>query len=459
MTGKATDADGEMSALLAALARREIALAEREAALVAREQAARQREVARRTDAASDADVDKRAHALREANEHLVIAALHADELRETSQLARKRLEDFLAMLSHELRNPLTPISTAVAILRRPDCDEQSRTRLHDVIERHVRHMTRLINDLLDVSRVTHGTLLLQRRPTEVSEFVRQAVETVQEVIDEHRQPLRIELPPEPVYVEGDEVRLVEIVSNLLHNASKYSPDGGAIVVAVERRDDSLLIRVKDHGIGIAPEDLDSVFDLFVQNEQSLDRAQGGLGLGLTIVRAMVELHGGTVSAYSDGKGSGCEFLVMLPGVIDVLPTVETPAQAATASSNARVLVIEDNTAAAAMLAELLRLSGHTVDVAFDGSSGLEMITQAQPQIVVCDIGLPGLTGYEVAQQTREIGQVPPPVLIALTGYGSESDRTLAFKAGFDHFMVKPANLEKLEQLIRDSVGSLHAAS
>lgn len=173
----------------------------------------------------------------------------------------------------------------------------------------------------------------------------------------------------------------------------------------------------------------------------------------------MVELHGGTVSAYSDGKGSGCEFLVMLPGVIDVLPTVETPAQAATASSNARVLVIEDNTAAAAMLAELLRLSGHTVDVAFDGSSGLEMITQAQPQIVVCDIGLPGLTGYEVAQQTREIGQVPPPVLIALTGYGSESDRTLAFKAGFDHFMVKPANLEKLEQLIRDSVGSLHAAS
>lgn len=278
MTGKATDADGEMSALLAALARREIALAEREAALVAREQAARQREVARRTDAASDADVDKRAHALREANEHLVIAALHADELRETSQLARKRLEDFLAMLSHELRNLLTPISTAVAILRRPDCDEQSRTRLHDVIERHVRHMTRLINDLLDVSRVTHGTLLLQRRPTEVSEFVRQAVETVQEVIDEHRQPLRIELPPEPVYVEGDEVRLVEIVSNLLHNASKYSPDGGAIVVAVERRDDSLLIRVKDHGIGIAPEDLDSVFDLFVQNEQSLDRAQGGLG-------------------------------------------------------------------------------------------------------------------------------------------------------------------------------------
>ena len=429
----------------------EQALLRREAALAAREAAVRPHEGA--ADAAacpfgSAAQAEARNLELRQANEYLVIATLQAGQLKDAAESAHRRQDEFLAMLAHELRNPLAPIRSAVAVLERPDCSAAMREKMHDVIGRQVRHMVRLIDDLLEASRLTQGKVLLQRAPTAVAEFVQQAVENARELIDARRQQLTLDLPAEPLFVDGDPVRLVQIVANLLHNAAKYTPEGGAISVTVRPLGDSVVIRIGDNGVGIAADALPFIFDMFTQDEHSLSRSQGGLGIGLTVVRRMVELHGGTVEARSAGLGQGSEFVVSLPRQVPVEPKAQVAAARASPPRTARIVVVEDNVDAADTLATLLRLSGHRVDVALDGPSGLELIVQLRPQIVLCDIGLPGMDGYELAQQVRDRGQLPAPVMIALTGYDGANDRARARAAGFDHHMAKPVDVAALEQLI-----------
>jgi len=451
---------GALNGREAALTRREDALAMRETAMREREQVASDwtdsawaRAQAQRTEADRSAAVDTQNSELRQANEHLVLATIEAQELREAAQIARRRQDEFLAMLAHELRNPLGPIRNAVEILARLDGRPVPQPVL-DIIRRQVQQMVRLLDDLLDVSRVTQGKVTLQRRPTEVTEFINQAVEATSELVQERAQQLTLELPAVALHVDGDAVRLTQVFSNLLHNASKYTQVGGSITLRVERMGESVVMRVTDNGMGISAQALPHVFELFSQDERAMARNQGGLGIGLTVVRSMVELHQGSVEVFSEGSGKGSVFVVTLPRLdhrdgAEIAP----PAGALLAPTRARILLIEDNVDAGESLAELLRLSGHEVTLAPDGQAGLDLLDRLNPQIVLCDIGLPGLDGYEVALRVRERRPAQRPVMVALTGYGNENDRQRGVVAGYDHHVVKPANLEVLLRII-DSVMS-----
>ena len=398
--------------------------------------------------AEAQAKVEARNSELRQANEHLVIATLAAKELTEAADLAHRRQDEFLAMLAHELRNPLAPIRSAVALLARMNSTEPMLPLIREVIQRQVGHMARLLDDLLDVSRMTSGKVTLQRRPTAVGEFVDQAVETCRALIDARHQLLTLDMPATPPFVDGDPVRLAQIVGNLLHNAAKYTQEGGTIALSARRQGETVVIRVSDNGIGISAEALPHIFDLFTQDERSLSRSQGGLGIGLTVVRSMVELHAGTVEARSGGLGQGSAFIVTLPRLEHAVEAASTFASAAPAPTRARILLIDDNVDAGVILAMLLRLSGHEVAVALDGPRALEAFAEVRPQIVLCDIGLPGMDGYAVAARMRERGPGSMPVMIALTGYGGLKDRERALAAGFDHHLVKPADPEALLRLI-----------
>jgi len=433
---------------------REQALQEREGAVTDREDAARVRAAGRREETQrvvneAQGEVEARNSELREANAHLVIATLAAEELIEAADLARRRQDEFLAMLAHELRNPLAPIRSAAALLARVESTEPMLPLIRKVIQRQVEHMARLIDDLLDVSRVTQGKVILQRQPTAVTEFVDQAVETCRELIDARHQQLTLDMPVTPLHVDGDPVRLAQIIGNLLHNAAKYTQEGGAIAVSARRRGDRAVIRVIDNGIGILAEALPHIFELFTQNDRSLSRTDGGLGIGLTVVRAMVELHGGSVEARSGGLRQGSEFVVTLPRLEHVVErAVATSATAAIAATAARILLVDDNGDAGEILAMLLRVSGHEVEIALDGTGALKVFAQLRPQVVLCDIGMPGMDGYQIAARMRERSQGPMPVMIALTGYGDAQNRDRALAAGFDHHVVKPADPEALLRLI-----------
>ena len=428
--------------------RRQAAVDRREEAVQVREDAAGAREQTQRDGGETPSEIETRYSELRVANEHLVIATLAAKELSEAAALAHQRQDEFLAMLAHELRNPLAPIRSAVALLARLDAAaEPTLPVIRAVIQRQVEHMARLLDDLLDVSRITSGKVHLQRNPTPVAVFIDQAVETCRALLDAQHQSLTLELPATPVDVDGDPMRLAQIVSNLLHNAAKYTQEGGAIAVEARRAGETVVIRVSDNGAGISADALPHVFDLFTQDTRSLSRSQGGLGIGLTVVRSMVELHGGTVEARSGGLDRGSEFIVTLP-CIEHAAAGPVPAIAMAATAGVRVLLIDDNIDAGVVMAMLLGLSGHEVTIALDGPGALRSYAQTLPQIVLCDIGLPGMTGYEVAAKIREARQLPRPLLIALTGYGGPKDRERAFAAGFDHHVVKPADPEALLLLI-----------
>jgi signal transduction histidine kinase len=305
------------------LLRRAAVLDQREAAVRLREDIVETREVAQMKGAEEQAEFVGHHKQLLEANEHLVLATLEATRLRVAAQQAHRRQEEFLALLAHELRNPLAPIRTAVAVLGRPASAEPVRAKMQQILERQLQHMVRLVDDLLDLSRVTQGLVVLQRRPCAVSEFVLQAVDLARESLDAKRQQLTLNLLSEPLLVDGDPVRLVQIVGNLLHNAAKYTQEGGAIAVTAMRVGNSAVIRVSDNGLGIAPEALSDIFDLFAQENASRNHSQGGLGVGLTIVRRMVKLHGGTVEAISRGRGQGSEFVVTLPCMALAVPEDE----------------------------------------------------------------------------------------------------------------------------------------
>ena len=393
---------------------------------------------------------------LRDANERLVLATLEAQTATETSEQSNRDKEQFLAMLAHELRNPLAPITNALAILRRKGSQDSTVTWVHDIIKRQVDHLTRLLNELLEASRLTTGKVVLKKRPIAISETMRFAIEGAQPLIRLRRQHLHVSFPPQPLVVDGDPTRLVQVFSNLLHNAAKYTQEGGSITFSAGERGNAAVIRVTDNGSGIAPEALPRIFDLFTQEGRSIDHAQGGLGIGLTVVRSLVELHGGSVEAASPGLGQGTQMSVVIPLMKNppsVIPTGVAEHVEASGTS-LRIAVIDDNVDANDSLKALLRMMGHEVSTAFDGATGYELIRDTRLQIVLCDIGLPGMDGYQVITKVRDTVKGPMPVMIALTGYGQPEDRARALAAGFDHHMTKPVDVEELLRLIAGHASS-----
>jgi signal transduction histidine kinase/DNA-binding response OmpR family regulator len=357
-----------------------------------------------------------------------------------------RRKNEFLAMLAHELRNPLAPIRNAVEILRMSDIKDHDLQWANDVIARQVEQMVRLVDDLLDISRISGGKIHLRKEPVDVALAVARAVETSQPLITARKQELQVSLPPEPIVVDADLVRLAQVLSNLLNNAAKYTGEGGNISLMIIREDNDAVFRVRDNGIGISPEMLSQVFDLFAQASRSLDRSQGGLGIGLTLVRRLVELHGGSVQAQSDGANRGSEFVVRLPISTRPLSEREPSKNGSRMQVVAprRILIVEDMPDVAKSLARLLRLVGHHVVTALDGRSALEELSTSTFDVVLLDIGLPGMDGFEVARAVRRQPCADSLVLVALTGYGQEDDRLRSREAGFDYHLTKPVDFDTL---------------
>jgi len=362
--------------------------------------------------------------------------------------------DEFLALLAHELRNPLAPLRNAVQVLELPDVDSAAIGQARDIMKRQIQNMARLIEDLLDVSRITLRTVRLQREPVELATLVRQAVEVIALHLEARRQDLSLTLPDEAVYLDADPARMEQILGNLLNNASKFAHRGGHLALLAELAGGEIVIRVRDDGVGIAPEMLPRIFDLFTQEQCSLDRSQGGLGIGLTLVRSLVELHGGTVEAYSAGLEQGSELVVRLPVMPhDMVPAAETaePGDAAAPAPATfpprRILVVDDNVDTAESMAFLLRLKGHEIRVAHSGLTAIDAALSFAPEIVLLDIGLPGLDGYQVARKLRRHPSLAGAILVALTGYGQEEDRRLAREAGFDHHLTKPVDPQVIYRL------------
>ena len=357
-------------------------------------------------------------------------------------QEASQRKDEFLAMLSHELRNPLAPIRNAVEVIRRIAPPDPKLAWATDVTDRQINHLTRLVEELLDVARISQGKIALQLAPMDLLALVVHSVESARPYVDARGHRLQLSLPSTPVWLRGDFARLAQVVGNLLNNAAKYTPEGGSLHLSLGVQDGVAVLRVRDNGIGIEPELLPHVFDLFEQGKRALDRSQGGLGVGLTLVRRLVELHHGSVEARSAGPGQGAEFVVALPCVTEVQapePSDAAEAQPGTAAG-CRVLVVDDNLDAADTVAMYLRIDGHVVLTARDGQEALACATAFAPDVVVLDIGLPMLDGYAVARSLREMPQTRRALLIALTGYGQKGDQRQAREAGFDRHLVKPAD-------------------
>jgi signal transduction histidine kinase/CheY-like chemotaxis protein len=369
--------------------------------------------------------------------------------------VADRAKDEFLAMLGHELRNPLAPISAAAELLRLAPLDEKRVRTTSEIIVRQAQHMTHLINDLLDVSRVTRGLVELDSAPVDIRDIVSEAIEQVNPLIRSHRHRLSLHLPPEVALVVGDKKRLVQVVANLLNNAAKYTPEAGSIDLKIEVAPEQVVVEVRDNGNGIAPALLPRVFDLFTQAERSSDRSSGGLGLGLPLVRSLVELHGGTVTCASDGPGTGSSFSVCLPRLLEPGPGTEQPyplVHLRQDTRSLRILVVDDNVDAAAMLSMLLESAGHDVMVEHGARQALERARAGRPQVCLLDIGLPEMSGNELARRLRADAATAGAVLIAVTGYGQEDDRKSALAAGFDHHLVKPTDVRALMAIL-DGVG------
>ncbi len=372
-----------------------------------------------------------------------------ADQLAETD----RRKDEFLAMLGHELRNPLAPIRNAVHVLRLLGPADAKVQWAREVIERQVDQMVRLVDDLLDVSRINRGKIILRSAPVLLSEVIERAVEVSRPLLEAHKHHWTVVLPREPVWLQADSLRLAQAVANLLNNAGKYTPENGRIRLTVERQEKSLLLRVKDNGIGIAPEMLPRVFDLFAQAEQSRDRSEGGLGIGLTLVKSLVELHGGRIEAFSAGPGQGSEFVVHLP-LVPVQPDRPTlPPVAEPIKKTRRILAVDDNTDAAESLALLLRLQGHEVRIAHDGLTALQEAEAFRPEVVLMDLDLPQMDGYEVARRLRSQEGLKHTFLVALTGFGRSTDRQRVQEAGFDAHLINPADPATLAQVVAGNRG------
>jgi PAS domain S-box-containing protein len=373
----------------------------------------------------------------------------------EALQEADRRKDEFLAMLAHELRNPLAAVSNALHILKHPRANSAAAESARAVMERQLQHLGRLVDDLLDVSRIMRGHIELRKETIDVASVIGRAVETVQPIIEGHGHKLDVALPPEPVCLEGDLVRLAQVFSNLLANAAKFTEGRGVIRLNASVDNGDVKVSVRDSGIGIRPEVLPHVFDLFMQADQSIARSRGGLGIGLTIVRRLVEMHGGRIAAHSAGSGRGSEFVVHLP-ISTCALAAKPPAtvgEVHAPSLRRRILVVDDNADAADSLAILLGCSGDEVRVAYDGPSALSAAHDFHPEVVFLDIGLPGMSGYEVARCLRTDSDYRPALLVALTGYGQETDRRRTQDAGFDAHLVKPTDVDAVRALLARPVG------
>lgn len=365
---------------------------------------------------------------------------------------ANRRKDEFLAMLSHELRNPLAPISAAAELLHLGRLNETRVVQISDIIARQVKHMTSLVDDLLDVSRVTRGLVVLKFETVDIKGVVADAIEQVQPLIESRRHRLAVHLPPDAALVCGDTERLVQVVSNLLHNAAKYTPEGGLIDLQVQINNEKVTVSVKDDGIGMAPEFLDHVFDLFSQAQRTSDRSQGGLGIGLALGKSLVELHQGSIVAKSDGLGRGSEFTVQLQrhSMPSENPPVSNHGSRNTHPRGLKVMVVDDNSDAADMLAMYLETSGYEVIVEHVSQAALERARDEHPNVFLLDIGMPGMDGNELARQLRSIPELASSCLIAVTGYGQEQDMNSTNAAGFDYHFVKPVNMTQLTMLLAE---------
>ena len=364
---------------------------------------------------------------------------------------ADRQKDNFLAILAHELRNPLGPIRNAVKLLEIERPGDLDLLSYCDLIDKEVIHITRLLNDLLDVSRITTGKLTLQKERIDVASILNSAIRTSQGMIDEAGHKLTVNLPPVPLLVEADPMRLTQVFSNLLNNAAKFTESGGDIQISAEGHDGRAVIRIKDSGMGITEDLLPKIFDIFVQGSRVTERTYGGLGLGLTLAREIVEFHGGTIEATSDGPGQGSEFIVSLPLAPSVSPASRReshPAKTLPKQSRVRIVVVEDNKNQAASLQRLLQAMGHEVQVAYDGPSAMKLMSTFIPDIALIDLGLPTMDGYEVAQRLREQPEFRNVILIAQTGWGREEDRKRACEAGFEHHLVKPIDHHQLAQIL-----------
>jgi signal transduction histidine kinase len=361
-----------------------------------------------------------------------------------------RRKDEFLAMLAHELRNPLAPIRAASELLRIPTLDRAKIEQTSHVISRQVKHMTGLIDDLLDLSRVSRGLITLENTLLDAKQILISAVEQVRPVVDTHRHRLTIQTPHEAAFVRGDQKRLIQVVANILNNAAKYTPEGGDITMALNIDATTVTYRVDDSGIGIAPQVIGHIFDMFTQAERTPDRAQGGLGIGLALVKDLVALHDGQVSAFSAGLGKGSRFTITLPRAANPVCDVE-PEHHSNVYSPARrhrLLVVDDNRDAGDMLGLFLEAIGYEVEVVQDANTALEHARTQPPDVFLLDVGLPDMDGNELARRLRQLPQTASAVLIAVTGYGQDADRRKTSQAGFDYHLVKPVDMDELSTIL-----------
>jgi len=367
---------------------------------------------------------------------------------------ADQRKNEFLATLAHELRNPLAPMSNMLEVVKRANGDGEILKRAYETIERQLDQMVRLVDDLLDLNRITHDRLELRKSEVELSSVIQQAVEVARPLIDAAGHELKVNLPEEPIYLNADRARLAQVFGNLLNNSSKYTGPEGIVSLTAERRDGEVIVSVKDNGAGIPPDKLDSIFDMFMQVDRSSERSQGGLGIGLTLVKRLTEMHGGSIEARSAGEGKGSEFVVRLP-VLERPSSVAQPAENGTEAPSARrILIVDDNRDSAESLAMLLDITGNQTYMAHDGLEALESINAHRPEVVLLDIGLPKLDGHEVCRHLRSQPWGKDIVVIALTGWGQEDDRRKSEEAGFNGHLVKPVDYDKLLELLGSLTGS-----
>ena len=360
------------------------------------------------------------------------------------------RKDEFLAMLAHELRNPLAPIRNAIEVLRIPGVGEARTPWARDVIDRQSRQLVRIVDDLLDVSRITRGKVTLKKEDVDVASVLAAAVETSRPLCEERKHHLTANGPDAELNVRGDFARIAQVLSNLLNNAAKYTPNGGHIEVSAAREGHEVVFRVRDNGIGIPEHMLEGIFELFTQLDQSLDRAQGGLGIGLTLVKRLVEAQGGAVRASSGGPGAGSEFTVRLP-LSDRQERAASGPPGDRTGPPRRVLIVEDHADAAQTLATLVQLHGHEVRQASDGNAALQLIADYRPDVLLLDIGLPGMDGFEIARRMRDAPATRGSLIVAISGYGQERDRRRALDCGFDHHFVKPVNPQALMSLLQEA--------
>jgi signal transduction histidine kinase/CheY-like chemotaxis protein len=367
----------------------------------------------------------------------------HEIELRD----ADRRKDEFLAILAHELRNPLAPIRQVASLFTKPTLTEDQRQWCMEVIERQVQHMSVLLEDLLDVSRITRGTLELRRQPTELSVLVGSAVETARPLLDSKRHKLTVGLPPASVHLNVDPVRTSQVIANLLNNAAKYTDAGGLIRLTALVRGNDFVLTVTDNGIGIPKQDVETIFQMFSQVQSARERAEGGLGIGLALTKGLVELHGGTITAESAGLGAGSSFRIEIPNARAAMSSHDVAGVAASPPVlSRRILIADDNIDAGDSLAMLLRSDGHDVEVVRDGAKALELFAVFDPDVVLLDLGMPQLSGYEVARRIRAKNSAV--LLIAITGWGQSGDRARSAEAGFDHHLTKPVDYRELAKAL-----------